>query len=82
MVMTTPLSMMLKRFRQVFLDTSGLFCYQSVSEPECKLATRLFETPRPKLTHSYVLSEYLALVTARRLNRAVALDFLSDFSFR
>lgn len=62
----------------MFLDTSGLFCYQSVSEPECQLATRLFETPRPKLTHSYVLSEYLALITTRRLNRAIALDFLSD----
>ena len=60
----------------MLLDTSGLLCHQYASEAQHLLAVRLFESSGRKLTHSYVLAEFLALVTARRLNRAQAILFL------
>ena len=60
----------------MLLDTSGLLCHQYASETQHLLALRLFESSGRKLTHSYVLAEFLALVTARRLNRGQALAFL------
>jgi len=60
----------------VLLDTSGLLFHQYSDEKHHLPALRLFESSNKKLTHSYVLAEFLALVTARRLNRAQALAFL------
>lgn len=60
----------------MLLDTSGLLCHQYADESHHLLALRLFESSGMKLTHSYVLAEFLALVTARRLNRTQALAFL------
>jgi predicted nucleic acid-binding protein len=60
----------------MFLDTSGLLCHQYTDEIQHLPALRLFESSGRKLTHSYVLAEFLALVTARRLNRAQAVTFL------
>jgi predicted nucleic acid-binding protein len=60
----------------MLLDTSGLLCHQYTGEPHHLPALRLFESTGRKLTHSYVLAEFLALVTARRLNRAQAIAFL------
>jgi len=60
----------------MLLDTSGLFCYHHKDEPEHQSAQALFEAPGRKLTHSYVVSEFVALAGARRLQRTPALDFL------
>ena len=60
----------------MLLDTSGLLCHQCASEAEHESALSHFEAAPQKLTHSYVLAEYLALVTARRLNRGMAIAFL------
>jgi len=62
----------------VFLDTSGLLCYQYAGETQHLQALHLFESSGRKLTQSYVLAEFLALVTARRLHRAQALAFLQS----
>ena len=60
----------------MLLDTSGLLCLQHASEVSHLLAKRLFVATSTKLTHSYVLAEYLALVTTRRLPRGQALKFI------
>ena len=62
----------------MLLDTSGLLCHQYSGETHHLLALRLFESSGRKLIHSYVLAEFLALVTARRLNRGQALNFLQN----
>lgn len=60
----------------MLLDTSGLLCCQYASENLHLTALQLFESSSSKLTHSYILAEYLALVTARRLPRHQAILFL------
>lgn len=59
----------------MLLDTSGLLCYYNRSEPEHPKAKRCFEENRKKLTHSYVLAEFVALAQVRRLPRQGALAF-------
>ena len=59
----------------MFLDTSGLLCYHSKDEPEHKEAQRLFKAERRHLTHSYVLSEFVALAQVRRVLREPTLRF-------
>ena len=60
----------------MFLDTSGLLNYQSDRETQHDVAVALFERPGVKLTHSYVLSEFVALAQARKLPRGPALALL------
>jgi uncharacterized protein len=62
----------------VLLDTSGLLCYHHRDEPQHGEAVRLLDASTRCLTHSYVLAEFLALTTARRLPRAAALAFVVD----
>ncbi|MCW5850028.1 MAG: type II toxin-antitoxin system VapC family toxin [Anaerolineae bacterium] len=59
----------------MFLDTSGLFCVFHQDEVQHGEAERLFRVARARLTHSYVLAEFVALCQARRLNRAASLAF-------
>lgn len=61
----------------MFLDTSGLFCYHHADEPPSNDAQTLFEAAGPKLTHSYVLAEFVALTLARGLPRPRTLAFLT-----
>jgi predicted nucleic acid-binding protein len=61
----------------MLLDTSGLLCYHHLNEPEHVKAQTLFEQPGLKVTHNYVLAEFIALVQARRLPRRNALDFIT-----
>lgn len=60
----------------MLLDTSGLFSYHSIDEPNHAAAVTLFEAAGQKLTHSYVLSEFVALTLARGLARQPALRFV------
>lgn len=60
----------------MFLDTSGLLCYHHADEPRNAEAQDLFEVAGPKLTHGYVLAEFVALAAARGLPRRQTIAFV------
>lgn len=62
----------------MILDTSGLLCLHHKAEPFHDQARTLYMQARIRLTHSYVLAEFVALATARRLPRVPALTYISD----
>jgi uncharacterized protein len=62
----------------LLLDTSGLLCYIHTSEPQHPNAVKAFDAARAYLTHSYVLSEFVALAQVRNLPRIDALTFVTD----
>ena len=62
----------------MLLDTSGLLCLHHKPEPFHTQARVLYKQARIRLTHSYVLAEFVALATARRLPRLLALTYVSD----
>jgi predicted nucleic acid-binding protein len=61
----------------MFLATSGLLCYHHADEPRHGDAQTLFEASGAKLTHGYVLAEFVALAYARGFPRREALAFLT-----
>jgi uncharacterized protein len=61
----------------MLLDTSGLFCWHHRDEAQSDDAQTLFEAAGPKLTHSFVLAEFVALTHARGLPRPETLNFLA-----
>jgi uncharacterized protein len=61
----------------VLLDTSGLLCLHHRDEPLHEQATSFFDAAWFKLTHSYVLAEFVALAEARGLPREPALQFIA-----
>jgi predicted nucleic acid-binding protein len=62
----------------MLLDTSGLLCLHHKPEPFHDLARRLYKQARVRLTHNYVLAEFVALATIRRLPRMPALMYMND----
>lgn len=62
----------------MFLDTSGLLSIHDQREPTHSLATSLFHTSARLLTHNYVLSELIPLMTKRRLSRDHTLKVSGD----
>jgi predicted nucleic acid-binding protein len=62
----------------ILLDTSGLLCYHHQDEPQHADAENYFESSLLKLTHSYVLAEFVPLCQTRGLPRAAALAFAHD----
>jgi predicted nucleic acid-binding protein len=62
----------------MLLDTSGLLCLHNRAEPLHGDARTLYHAARIRVTHSYVLAEFVALAHARRLPRMAALTFISD----
>lgn len=62
----------------MLLDTSGLLCLQHRAEPLHEQAKAAYKAAPIRLTHNYVLAEFVALATVRRLPRGVALTFLAD----
>lgn len=61
----------------MFLDTSGLLCLHHQAELYHDDAQMFFDAAWEKVTHSYVLSEFVALATARGLPRAAVLAFVA-----
>ena len=59
----------------MFLDTSGLLCYFDVADSRHHDATALFKSAHFRLTHSYILAEFVPLCQSRGLNREGALAF-------
>ena len=62
----------------MLLDTSGLLCLHNRAEPLHRDACTLYHAARMRMTHSYVLAEFVALAQARRLPRMAALTFVDD----
>src|SRR6266852_3421902 len=62
----------------MLLDTSGLLCLHNRAEPFHAHACTLYHAAHARLTHSYVLAEFVALAHARRLPRVAALTFIGD----
>jgi predicted nucleic acid-binding protein len=62
----------------MLLDTSGLLCLHNRAEPLYRDARTLYQAARMRVTHSYVLAEFVALAHARRLPSMAALTFISD----
>jgi predicted nucleic acid-binding protein len=62
----------------VLLDTSGLLALLHRAEAEHRQAVSLYKDASTRLTHSYVLVEFVALANARRLPRVATLTFVSD----
>jgi hypothetical protein len=62
----------------MLLDTSGLLCLHNRAEPFHAQAHTLYRAARVRLTHSYVLAEFVALANARRLPRVAALTFTTS----
>ena len=62
----------------MLLDTSGLLCLHHKPESFHAQARMLYQQARLRLTHSYVLAEFVALATIRRLPRMPALTYIND----
>jgi uncharacterized protein len=62
----------------MLIDTSGLLCLHHRPEPFHEKACAAYADARRRLTHDYVLAEFVALANARRLPRMTALQFVID----
>ena len=62
----------------MLIDTSGLLCLHYKTEPLHTLACNVYRSATIRLTHSYVIAEYVALASARRFPRSLALAFVVD----
>ncbi|HEV3078228.1 MAG TPA: PIN domain-containing protein [Gemmataceae bacterium] len=62
----------------MLLDTSGLLCLHHRAEPFHDDARAAYQAARVRLTHCYVLAEFVALAHVRHLPRLPALTFLGD----
>ena len=60
----------------MFIDTSGLMCLFDARVHRHSSAIRYFESTKARLTHSYVLAEFVALAIARRAPPAETLQFV------
>lgn len=62
----------------MLLDTSGLLCYHHRDERQHANAVTFFRTAPVRLTHNYVLAEFVPLCQVRGLNRTDTLAFVTD----
>ena len=62
----------------MLLDTSGLFCYHHRDELQHSDAVSFFNSASSKVTHSYVLAEFVPLCQTRGLPRVESLVFAWD----
>ena len=62
----------------MLLDTSGLLCFHHRAEPQHAEAVQYFQAAPLRLTHNFVLAEFVALAQVRGLPRQPALAFVAD----
>jgi predicted nucleic acid-binding protein len=62
----------------MLLDTSGLLTLHHRTEAFHTQAVAAYHAARVRLTHGYVLAEFVALTRARRLPRVPSLAFVAD----
>jgi len=58
----------------MLVDTSGLLCLIHRREPQHESAGSLYESATSRVTHNYVLGEFVSLAQARHVPRKAALD--------
>ena len=61
----------------MLLDTSGLLCLHYQTELHTQ-ACAAYRQATSRLTHSYIVAEYVALANARRFSRSSVLAFVVD----
>lgn len=64
----------------MLLDTSGLLCCFDADEARHGEATGRYDAATRRLTHNYVLAEFVALAQARRYDRGASLEFVADLA--
>jgi len=64
----------------VLIDTSGLFCLFNQADDQHDKAESFFLLATRRLTHSYVLAEFVPLCQVRGLKRLDTLEFLADLT--
>src|SRR5437867_1879988 len=62
----------------MLLDTSGLLCLLHRAEPFHDAAAEHYRASATRLTHGYILAEFVALAHARSIPRPAALGLVSD----
>lgn len=62
----------------MLLDTSGLLCLFDRNDFRHADAQTFYDAASVRLTHGYVLAEFIALAHARRAPRVAALEFIAD----
>jgi predicted nucleic acid-binding protein len=62
----------------MLLDTSGLLCLFDEGDFRHEDAQTFYDAATQRLTHNYVLSEFVPLCHVRGLNRSETLAFVSD----
>jgi predicted nucleic acid-binding protein len=62
----------------MFLDTSGFLSLHRQAEPFHTRARDIYRSTRVRLTHDYVLAEFVALSHTRGYSREATLSFLAD----
>jgi len=62
----------------MLLDTSGLLCLFDRADRRHNDAKKCFDNATVKLTHNYILAEFIALAKARRIPRSSTLAFILD----
>jgi predicted nucleic acid-binding protein len=62
----------------MLLDTSGLLCCYDADDARHGDAVRHYGNAPVRLTHNYVLVEFIALTQSRRLPREASLAFAAD----
>jgi predicted nucleic acid-binding protein len=60
----------------MLLDTSGLMCLFDQRDMRHATATRHYDSAVQRLTHNYILAEFVALAIARRVPLTKALRFI------
>jgi len=60
----------------MFIDTSGLMCLFDMRDHRHASAVKRFDSSTARLTHNYVLAEFVALAIARRAPLNDALRFV------
>ncbi|MDX2031024.1 MAG: PIN domain-containing protein [Blastocatellia bacterium] len=59
----------------MLLDTSGLFCLLHRDESQHRRAAELYSRASRRITHNYILAEFVPLAQVRGLPRSTALEF-------
>jgi predicted nucleic acid-binding protein len=62
----------------MLLDTSGLLCYLHRDEVQHEDAVTFFKSAPLRLTHNYVLAEFVPLCQVRGLQRVATLAFVTE----
>lgn len=62
----------------MFLDMSGLLCFHHRAEPQHAVALQFFQSASRRLTHNYVVAEFVVLAQVRKVPRAPLLRFVAE----